>query len=422
MSSAWQITRLRFLLDAPLTYGATESGIEFDAELPRYIRITDIRADGSLEPENAVSLPYDVARPYLLRDRDVLLARSGATVGKAFLYRANGGGEACFAGYLIRARCEQRRILPEYLSYFLQSADYWDFINQSALQATIQNVSAEIYKEVPVTHPSVERQAVVVAFLDEQTGRIDRLIEMRRQQMYLLKRQRAAVVQQAVTRGLNPNALMKDSRLPWLGEIPTHWEVKRNKVIFREIDRRSVDGSEELLTVSHLTGVTPRAQKEEVNMFLAVSNEGYKCVEIGDLAINTMWAWMGALGISKFSGIVSPSYNVYRFRTTALSDYYDLLFRSPNFIKEIIRHSTGVWESRLRLYPQAFFDIRSPVPPLEEQREIVRFVEKATGRTEGVLNSINRQITLLAEYRAALIHECVTGQRRIGEEVIPEVL
>ena len=187
--------------------------------------------------------------------------------------------------------------------------------------------------------------------------------------------------------------------------------MKRNKALFREIDKRSKDGSEELLTVSHITGVTPRAQKEEVNMFLAESNEGYKIVEVGDLAINTMWAWMGALGFSSYNGIVSPSYNVYRFRTSANVDYYNLLFRSPNFTKEIIRYSTGIWESRLRLYPQGFFEIRSPVPPIEEQAGIVDFVEKETGKTENVVSVLSRQIELLQEYRVALIHECVTGQR-----------
>jgi type I restriction enzyme S subunit len=187
----------------------------------------------------------------------------------------------------------------------------------------------------------------------------------------------------------------------------------RSKHIFRELDIRSTDGSEELLSVSHLTGVTPRAQKEDVNMFLAESNEGYKRVEVGDLAINTMWAWMGALGFSHYCGIVSPSYNVYRFRTSACTDYYDLLFHIPNFVKEMTRHSTGVWESRLRLYPKAFFEIRCPVPPPEEQRAIANYVQETTGKTEQILAALTRQVDHLTEYRAALIHECVTGQRRV---------
>jgi type I restriction enzyme S subunit len=309
-----------------------------------------------------------------------------------------------------------------FLAYSLLSDEFIKRVSSMTDGAKMPRANPDDVLNLRLCVPKAAEQHRIADYLDEQTAKIDNLMNMRRRQMALLKEQRAALIQRAVTRGLNPNALMKESGLPWLGNIPAHWEVKRNKTIFREIDNRSVDGSEELLSVSHLTGVTPRAQKEEVNMFLAESNEGYKRVDIGDLAINTMWAWMGALGFSNYSGIVSPSYNVYRIRTEAVSTYYDLLFRSPNFTKEIIRHSTGVWESRLRLYPQAFFEIRSPAPPLEEQREIVSYVEKTTGQTERVLKLIVRQLNLLAEYRAALIHECITGQRRIGADLSTESL
>lgn len=148
-------------------------------------------------------------------------------------------------------------------------------------------------------------------------------------------------------------------------------------------------------------------------MFLAASNVGYKIVNQDDLAINTMWAWMGALGFSRFSGIISPSYNVYRLKYNAVIDYYNYLFRTSTFITEITRNSTGVWESRLRLYPQAFFEIRCPVPPIEEQRAIVNYIEAQTGMTDRVVASLTQQITLLQEYRTALIHESVSGQKKI---------
>lgn len=264
-----------------------------------------------------------------------------------------------------------------------------------------------------ISFPSPADQLRIAAYLDEATGRIDRLVGLRRRQMELLREQRAALIQETVTRGLNPSAPLKDSGVPWLGAIPEHWEVKRCKVIFREIDNRSTDGHEELLTVSHLTGITPRTEKDEVNMFLAETNEGYKKVEIGDLVINTMWAWMGALGFSACCGIVSPSYNVYRFRRPNEPNYYGFLFRTATFIKEITRYSTGIWESRLRLYPQAFFEIRAPIPPLEEQQEILAHIQRETAKLDALRRSYERQLTLLAEYRAALIHECVTGQKEV---------
>jgi type I restriction enzyme S subunit len=106
---------------------------------------------------------------------------------------------------------------------------------------------------------------------------------------------------------------------------------------------------------------------------------------------------------------------VYRLKKSAIPTYYDYLFRSPRFITEIRRYSKGIWDSRLRLYPDSFFEIRSPYPPPEEQAQIVEYIATATHRTEDALSFYNRQLTVLTEYRAALIHECVTGQRPVPE-------
>ena len=112
----------------------------------------------------------------------------------------------------------------------------------------------------------------------------------------LLEQKRAALISCAVTRGLNPKAPAKPSGLDWLGDIPAHWGLERSKRYFIERDERSVTGDEEMLTVSHITGVTPRSEKD-VNMFEADSNEGYKLASPDQLVINTLWAWMGAMGV-----------------------------------------------------------------------------------------------------------------------------
>jgi type I restriction enzyme S subunit len=110
---------------------------------------------------------------------------------------------------------------------------------------------------------------------------------------------------------LQPYPEYKESGQEWLGLLPVHWNQLRAKCLFREVDERSETGREELLSVSHLTGVTPRSQKT-VTMFLAKSNVGHKTYRPDDLVINTMWAWMGALGVARHTGIVSPAYGVYR--------------------------------------------------------------------------------------------------------------
>ena len=127
---------------------------------------------------------------------------------------------------------------------------------------------------------------------------------------------------------------------------------------------------------------------------------------------------MGALGISTFDGIVSPSYNVYQVKNSEyLPRYYDYLYRTPNHIKEIIRWSKGIWHSRWRLYPDAFFSISTIVPPFGEQVQIVNFIDQKNKQIDELITAEQRKIELLKEYRQSLISEAVTGKIDVRNEV-----
>jgi type I restriction enzyme S subunit len=147
-------------------------------------------------------------------------------------------------------------------------------------------------QRVPV--PTEDEQAAIVRFLDHANRKIDGFIRAKRKLVALLNEQKQAIIHRAVTLGLNPAVTLKPSGIPWLGDIPEHWDILRAKYLFREVDERSKTGREELLSVSHLTGVTPRSEKN-ISMFKAKSYIGHKICRPGDLAINTMWAWMAAL-------------------------------------------------------------------------------------------------------------------------------
>ena len=262
---------------------------------------------------------------------------------------------------------------------------------------------------LPIPPDSEQRQ--IAKFLDCKTEQIDELIRIKEQRIALLQEQRTALINQTVTKGLDPNVEMKPSGVEWIGKIPARWKVRRNKRIFNERDDRSATGEEELLTVSYITGVSPRAEKKNVGMFLAETLEGYKPCSVGNLVINTMWAWMGALGVSTFDGIVSPSYNVYELKSSEyLPRYYDYLYHTPNHVKEIIRWSKGIWNSRWRLYPDAFFSMSAIVPPFGEQKQIVDFLEHKNNQIDELIAAEQRKIELLKEYRQSLISEAVTGK------------
>ena len=201
----------------------------------------------------------------------------------------------------------------------------------------------------------------------------------------------------------------KDSGLKWLGEIPEDWKIERNKEIFFEASQKSETGEETLLTVSHITGVTPRSEKN-VNMFFAETMEGYKVCKVGDLLINTMWAWMGALGTSNYDGICSPAYGVYRQRKWMPYNhhYFDYLFRVPNFVIEMTRFSKGIVSSRLRLYPSEFFQIKTPLPSYEIQTAIAEYLNEKTLQINKRIGLLKAKREKYQELRKTIVNEVVT--------------
>jgi type I restriction enzyme S subunit len=289
-------------------------------------------------------------------------------------------------------------------------------LNQYSLAAAQPSLSVERIENIPIAVPSPPEQTAIGRIIHYIERRVRTYIAAKKKLIALVNEQKQAIIERAVTRGLDPNVSFRPSGIKGLGDVPEDWEIRRSKYFFREVDERSANGAEELLSVSHITGVTPRSQKN-ITMFMAASNVGHKLCRPGDLAINTMWAWMGALGISGYTGIVSPSYAVYRplHRSKLLADYADLLLRTRPFVDEYLRRSTGIRSSRLRLYPEQFLRIKLLCPPTEEQHAIVRGVGQTTAATDATIVRAQREIDMLREYRTRLIAEVVTGKLDVRE-------
>jgi len=189
---------------------------------------------------------------------------------------------------------------------------------------------------------------------------------------------------------------------------PARWPLIRGKQLFQEIDERSKDGTEELLSVSHITGITPRSQKN-VTMFQAESLVGYKLCKTGDIVANTMWTWQGAIGVSKFAGVVSPAYNVYRQKSDIFNpQYLDMLLRERQLVDVYHSLSTGIRPSRLRLYPDVFLTIKLPVPPREEQDQIVRFLDWKVSSINKLINIKKKEIKDIDALKRSLINHAIT--------------
>lgn len=399
--SGWKISKVKYI-------GSYLNGYPFkpddwgDSGIP-IVRIQDLtKSDTS--PNY-----YDGEAPerYRLVNGDILIAWS-ASLG-VFVWNGN---DAWLNQHIFKVNVYEYKVTRHYYPWL---ADW--FIGQLKNYvhgSTMQHLTADAFGSFPVLLPPLAKQQGISKFLDGETSDIDALIEAKQALLELLAEKRRTLVAEAVMRGLDRSAPLRPSGIDWLGDIPAHWEIERSRWLFNERDQRSETGEEEMLTVSHITGVTPRSQKD-VNMFEAETTAGYKLCLTGDLVINTLWAWMGAMGTAPVDGIVSPAYNVYTPGQRLLPAYVDALVRIPVFAQEVTRYSKGVWSSRLRLYPEGFFETFWPVPPLDEQEQIVDRIAEERVKIDKLATATERSIGLLKERRSALIAAAVTGQIDIPE-------
>ena len=195
--ASWDVVHLKRILRERMQYGANEPAESDDTTYPRYIRITDITANGELRPETFKSLEPSKAKDYLLDKGDVLFARSGATVGKTFLFNAD--IKACYAGYLIKASCDKRRMLPEYLYYYTQSGAYECWKNSVFIQSTIQNIGADKYQMMYIPVPSKDEQKQIVEYTMRKSQIFDAAISKAQHQVELLQEYKQSLITEVVT-------------------------------------------------------------------------------------------------------------------------------------------------------------------------------------------------------------------------------
>ena len=374
--------------------------------------------DGSIEFMRVTCLP-EKQRTHSLLAGDILFTPSSETpeeIGFSAVVTED-LPDTVYSYHLIRLRRHRGVSLDlSFSKYFCNNVAVLRQFSRACKGTTRQILTREDFRNIRVALPTLDEQRAIAEFLDRETGKIDALVAKKERLIDLFEEKRTALITRAVTQGLDPTAPTKPSGIDWLGYIPAHWEVKSNRSLFRDVDRRSSTGEEELLTVSHLTGVTRRSEKN-VTMIEAESHEGYKICEEGELVINTLWGWMGALGIAWERGIVSPAYNVYRLNETMLPRFVDYYCRTRANVCDITRHSKGVWKSRLRIYPEDFREVLTVVPPCSEQEEIADHLDRELCGMDALAKKIGEGLERLSEFRTALISAAVTGKIDVLEEV-----
>ena len=263
--------------------------------------------------------------------------------------------------------------------------------------------------------PTDSEQTQIANFLDRKTEQIDGLIRIKERQIELLQEQRTALINQAVTKGLDPNVEMKPSGVEWIGEIPKHWEVVRCTHLFELKHIKNTSG-EINLSVYRDYGVIRRDSRDDNYNRISEDTSSYKLVEPGDFVFNKMKCWQGSLGISEYRGIVSPAYTVCKPKRHFHGKYFHHLLRSYSYIQEFNRLSYGIRTSQWELRFEDFKDIVVPYPTILEQSQISSFLDNKTEQINELKAAEQRKIELLKEYRQSLISEAVTGKIDVRNE------
>lgn len=406
----WECASLGRVLHDKLQYGASESGdLEYTNDSMRYIRITDITLDGKLKQDCCKYLSSEIGKNYPVRKGDVLLARSGATVGKAFIY--NEDIEACYAGYLIKASIQQDKVFPTFFFYFTQTSQYDEWKNRIFIQATIQNISAEKYTRMKLCIPPLSEQRSIVSYLDSKCGKIDEWVTKKQKEAEHLQELKQRVIADAVTRGLNPHVKMKATNIPWLKEIPEHWECVKLKMFCQDNKEKNKGNMEScVLSLSYGNVIV----KKNVNFGLVPENyDSYQIVNPGNIILRLTDLQNDhkslRTGLVKNRGIITSAY-VGLIVKNMNSEYTQLILHSYDVMKVFYGMGGGLRQS------MSYTDIANiyiPVPPLSEQEQIVSYLDAKTSKIDMLIANITKEIDGIKEYKQRLISDVVTGQIKV---------
>lgn len=306
-----------------------------------------------------------------------------------------------------------------FINYLLNSSVLSQLVSLEGRGFTRINLRMEGVETLPLVMPSSEcEQTTIANYLDYKTSQIGNLIAKKERLIKLLQNERTAIINQSVTKGLNPDVPMKDSCIEWLGEIPEHWKVKRMKFLFKIIKRIAGELGHDVLSITQkgikIKDITSGAGQ------LSMDYSKYQIVEIGDFAMNHMDLLTGFVDKAKTKGVTSPDYRVFRSITEeSKSEYYLYVFQMCYNNKIFFPLGQGSAQvGRWRLPTRQFNNFRLPIPPISEQKEIIKYIIESFERIDNTVKKITNEIELLKEYKTALISDVVTGKIDVRDELI----
>lgn len=335
---------------------------------------------------------------------DMVLNKLKAHLGVFALSSYDGLVSPDYAVYYGTGRADM-----EFLEYLFKTPLYVsEFIKKTTGVAIgFNRLYTDDLFSISAHYPPLHEQQAIVDYLKDKTLKIEQYVSARERERELLDSLKQSEIANVVTKGLNPNVKMKDSGIPWIGEIPEHWTLRRVKFIFTESKDKSVLGKEMPLSLGKETGIIPSSEKKNKTMESA-SFVGCKIVNKGDIVFNRFKARLFA--ISDYEGVVSSDYAVYKCKDSADPRYIVTLFGTQMYRTAFDRKASGVGDGFSRLYTDDLFSFYAIFPPLEEQQAIVAYIDEKLQKIDQYMSDLQREIDYLKEFKQRLISDAVTGQ------------
>ena len=316
--------------------------------------------------------------------------------------------------HLALLRTHKERLTGAYLFRALQAPVIAHQFHVAAGGVTRYGLSQDDIKSAGVPIPPLDEQAAIVKYLRHAHARIDRAIAAKRKLIALLEEQKQAIINQAVTRGLDPNAPMKDSGIPWLGQIPVAWELQPARRLLRAVVRPPDGNSGPQFSMTRAHGLVP-TDALGAGAGRAANGENLQVCEVGDFVLNKYRAHLGLFRCARERGRVTRNYTVFERRVEISTEYIEMLMHSTPYSDAFRIMARGVGDGMSPLYTSTFYGIPVVFPPPRVQAEIALFVAEAMKASAAVASRLSDEIRLLLEFRTRLTSDVVSGQLDVRE-------
>jgi len=407
----WEVRRLKSVCTRSALYGANVPAIDYTVSGVRFLRTTDITDEGRLKGLG-VFLPEDTIREYVLNDGDLLLSRSG-TIGRSFLYDRKQHGSCAYAGYLVRF-VPGADVVPAYLFLFTKTQAFAGFLRVMAISSTIENVNGEKYANCSLPLPSLPEQAAIIRILDHAGRRIRRYIRAKQKLIKLLEEQKQAIIHRAVTRGLDPDVRLKPSGIPWIGDVPHHWELTPNRAHLR-IRKRLVGERHPEYRLLSLTkrGVIVRDLSENKGKFSSDMGTSQE-VMAGDFVfcLFDVPETPRTVALSSHPGMITGAYTVMECANTQIATFLEAFYIAMDDRKLLSPLYSGL---RNTIPKERLLGAKTPLPPPHERDAILAYIREVSSALDEAVHRTAHEIDLLREYRSRLIADVVTGKLDVRE-------